>query len=216
MKKTLLAGCVLALCSSAAMAANDWHFAAGSDLWHAQGSGDINSVNPSYDNNYNWSGYALLEHGILVLPNIKFELANLDTSGGSFNNDLLTYNMDFYYRVFNNDLFNIDLGAAGRRYDGEFRYHGTDRSYTKDSVLAYAAAELRIPSTSLSVFGDAHASSWGSDKTNDYRFGAAYKLPTMPLKVHAGWREVNLDLNHAGVDANQNIDGWFVGGEMSF
>ena len=41
MKKTLIAGCVLALFSQAAMAADDWRIAAGTDVWNAQGSGQI-------------------------------------------------------------------------------------------------------------------------------------------------------------------------------
>ena len=70
MKKTLIAGTVMALLSHGAMAANDWRFAAGADLWNAQGSGQVSSVGAdgSYDENYNWSGYLQLEHGILLLP----------------------------------------------------------------------------------------------------------------------------------------------------
>jgi len=73
MKKTLIAGTVMALLSHGAMAANDWRFAAGADLWNAQGSGQVSSVGAdgSYDENYNWSGYLQLEHGILLLPNAK-------------------------------------------------------------------------------------------------------------------------------------------------
>ena len=44
MKKTLIAGTVMALLSHGAMAANDWRFAAGADLWNAQGSGQVSSV----------------------------------------------------------------------------------------------------------------------------------------------------------------------------
>ena len=85
MKKTLIAGCVLALFSHAATAADDWRFAAGADLWNAQGSGQVSGVSAgSYDENYNWSGYLQLEHGILLLPNAKFEMSDFSSSGGAF------------------------------------------------------------------------------------------------------------------------------------
>ena len=141
MKKTLIAGTVMALLSHGAMAANDWRFAAGADLWNAQGSGQVSSVGAdgSYDENYNWSGYLQLEHGILLLPNAKFEMSDFSSSGGSFNNDLLAYDLSLYYRLFNNDLFQIDLGLTGRRYDGDFNTQ--HYSYDKDVLMAYTGVK---------------------------------------------------------------------------
>ena len=76
MKKTLIAGTVMALLSHGAMAANDWRFAAGADLWNAQGSGQVSSVGAdgSYDENYNWSGYLQLEHGRADLRDVEQQL----------------------------------------------------------------------------------------------------------------------------------------------
>ena len=152
MKKTLIAGCVLALFSQAAMAADDWRIAAGTDVWNAQGSGQINGVgaNGSYDENYNWSGYLQLEHGIILLPNAKFEMSDFGTSGGALNNDLMAYDLSLYYRLFNNDLFQIDLGLTGRRYDGDFNTQ--HYSYDKDVLMAYTGAEVRIPGTGFAAF----------------------------------------------------------------
>ena len=57
MKKTLIAGFVLALCSQSAMAADDWRFAAGADVWASQGSGQAYGKSANhYDDNYNWNG----------------------------------------------------------------------------------------------------------------------------------------------------------------
>lgn len=85
MKKTLIAGTLIALFSHAAMAADDWRFAAGADMWNSQGGGQVSGVGAdgSYDDNYNWSGYLQLEHGIFLLPNAKFEMSDFSTSGVS-------------------------------------------------------------------------------------------------------------------------------------
>ncbi|MEN9533021.1 MAG: hypothetical protein RIQ83_2245 [Pseudomonadota bacterium] len=209
MKKTLIAGCVLALFSQAAMAADDWRIAAGIDVWNAQGSGQINGVgaNGSYDENYNWSGYLQLEHGIILLPNAKFEMSDFGTSGGALNNDLMAYDLSLYYRLFNNDLFQIDLGLTGRRYDGDFNTQ--HYSYDKDVLMAYTGAEVRIPGTGFAAFGDARV----QDADNyDYRLGGSYKFASAPLKVQAGWREASMDFDRV----DQRIDGWFMGCEFTF
>ena len=141
MKKTLIAGFVLALCSQSAMAADDWRFAAGADVWAAKGSGQAygTSADGSYDDSYNWNGYLQLEHGIIFLPNAKFEVSDFSTSGGNFKNDLTAYDLSLYYRLFNNDLFKIDLGMTGRHYDGEQVYFGR-KGYDEDTLMAYAGS----------------------------------------------------------------------------
>ncbi|MGN5150435.1 TIGR04219 family outer membrane beta-barrel protein [Aeromonas enteropelogenes] len=210
MKKTLIAGAVLALCSQAAMAADDWRFAAGTDVWSAQGSGQAygRSADGGYDDNYNWSGYLQLEHGIILLPNAKFEISDLSSSGGNFKNDLTAYDLSLYYRLFNNDLFQIDLGLTGRHYDGEQMYFSR-KGYDEDMLMAYAGSEVRIPGTGVSFFGDVRS----KDADNlDYRLGGAYKFSSVPVKLRAGWREAKVDFD--GVD--QRIDGWFMGGEFTF
>ena len=209
MKKTLIAGTLIALFSHAAMAADDWRFAAGADMWNSQGGGQVSGVGAdgSYDDNYNWSGYLQLEHGIFLLPNAKFEMSDFSTSGGSFSNDLLAYDLSLYYRLFNNDLFQIDLGLTGRRYDGDFNTQ--HYSYDKDVLMAYTGGEVRIPGTGFAAFGDLRV----QDADNyDYRLGGSYKFSTVPLKIRAGWREAEMDFDRV----DQTIDGWFIGGEFTF
>ncbi|MFR9719115.1 TIGR04219 family outer membrane beta-barrel protein [Aeromonas diversa] len=207
MNKSLIAASLLALMSSSAMAANDWRFAAGADVWNAQGSGQISGNGASYDSNYNWNGYLQLEHGIILLPNAKFEMTDMSSSGGAFNNDLLAYDLSLYYRLFNNDLFKIDLGLTGRRYDGDF--NTLHYAYDEDMLMAYGATEMKVPGTGLSAFADARV----RDADNfDYRLGGAYKFSSAPVKVRAGWREAQIDFDRV----DQNLDGWFVGAEFTF
>lgn len=206
MKKTLIAGCVLALCSTSAMA-DTWRFAAGTDLWRAQGDGHVQRQSADYDHNYNWSGYLQLEHGIILLPNAKFEVTDLSTSGGAFDNELTAYDLSLYYRLFNNPLFQIDLGLTGRRYDGDF--NTTHSSYSDEVLMAYAGTEVRLPGTGASLFGDARVHD--SDHY-DYRLGGAYQFSSVPVKVRAGWRDAQVDVKKV----DQGVDGWFVGAEFSF
>lgn len=67
----------------------------------------------------------------------------------------MAYDLSLYYRLFNNDLFQIDLGLTGRRYDGDFNTQ--HYSYDKDVLMAYTGAEVRIPGTGFAAFGDARA-----------------------------------------------------------
>ena len=175
----------------------------------AKGSGQAygTSADGSYDDNYNWSGYLQLEHGIFLLPNAKFEMSDFSTSGGSFSNDLLAYDLSLYYRLMNNDLFQLDLGLTGRRYDGDFNTQ--HYSYDKDVLMAYTGGEVRIPGTGFAAFGDLRV----QDADNyDYRLGGSYKFSTVPLKIRAGWREAEMDFDRV----DQTIDGWFIGGEFTF
>ena len=125
MKKTLIAGFVLALCSQSAMAADDWRFAAGADVWAAQGQ---------------WSGlWPPVLMAAMTTATTGTAICNWNTASSScrtpslkspisappavtFKNDLTAYDLSLYYRLFNNDLFKIDLGMTGRHYDGEQVY----------------------------------------------------------------------------------------------
>ena len=209
MKKTLIAASLLALFSQAAMAADDWRFAAGVDSWNSQGSGSIHGVdaNGSYDDQYNWTGYLQVEHDIFLLPNAKFEITDFSTSGGSFNNDLEAYDLTLYYRLLNNDLFKIDLGLTGRQYDGKF--HTLNESYDEGELMAYTGAEVMLPGTGFSFFGDARIE---NGDHYDYRLGAAYQFSSIPVQIRAGWRDAAID----SAEMDQGIEGWFIGGAFRF
>ena len=209
MKKTLIAASLLALFSQAAMAADDWRFAAGVDSWNSQGSGSIHGVdaNGSYDDQYNWTGYLQVEHDIFLLPNAKFEITDFSTSGGSFNNDLEAYDLTLYYRLLNNDLFKIDLGLTGRQYDGKF--HTLNESYDEGELMAYTGAEVMLPGTGFSFFGDARIE---NGDHYDYRLGATYQFSSIPVQIRAGWRDAAIDI----ADMDQGIEGWFIGGAFRF
>lgn len=209
MKKTLIAGALLALCSQGAMAADDWRFSAGADIWAAEGSGQVyNRIADGYDDDYNWNGYLQLEHGIILVPNAKFEVSDFSTSGGNFKNEMTVYDLSLYYRLFNNNLFKIDVGLTGRRYDGELVT--LNRSgYDEDTLMAFAGTEVYLPNTGLAAFGDLRV----RDADNyDYRLGASYKFSSLPVKVRAGWRDASVDFS----PVDQHINGWFVGGEFTF
>ncbi|MGL5030815.1 MAG: TIGR04219 family outer membrane beta-barrel protein [Aeromonas sp.] len=214
MKKTLIAGAVLVLCSQGAMAATDWNLTAGTDVWASKGTSesyndDWNNWNDDADNNYNWNGYLQLEHGIIFLPNAKFEVSDLSSEGDRFNKNLTAYDMSLYYRLFNNDLFKIDLGLTGRHYDGDWSLGNWGGSYSENNLMGYVGTEATIPGTGIGAFGDVRV----RDEDNyDYRLGASYKFSAVPVKLRAGWREVKVDYTNI----HQSIDGWFMGAAFTF
>ena len=207
--KALMTGAMLALFSTTIVAADDWRFVAGADVWNSQGSGRVHNIGADgeYDDQNNWTGYLQVENGIWLLPNARLEMTDFSTSGGSFDNDLQAYDLTLYYRLLNSDTFNIDLGLTGRQYDGEF--HTLRGSYDEGELLAFTAAEILLPGTGISFFGDARIE---NGDHYDYRLGAAYQFSSVPFKVRAGWRDAAIDI----ADIDQNIEGWFVGGEFNF
>ncbi|MGL5948219.1 MAG: TIGR04219 family outer membrane beta-barrel protein [Aeromonas sp.] len=213
MKKLVLACALGAALSQPVLAADDWRFALGLDAWQPQTSGSVARYSPNYrqdyDEDYQWHGFVQIEHGIWLLPNAKLALTDVGSSGGAFENELTALDFTLYYRLFNNDLFQVDAGVTARQFDGDFNLSATEFSYSKDLLLGYTAAQVHLPGTGLGAFGDLQ----GLDEGNyDIRLGVQYKLPMAPLTVRGGWREFAMDFKRV----DQTLEGWFVGAALSF
>ncbi|PSJ46312.1 hypothetical protein C7H85_06645 [Zobellella endophytica] len=217
MNKNLLLSSVSLLLAATPALADDWGITAGADYWNTDTHGRVHGQGASqpghYDDNHRLTGHLRLEHSIPLLPNVALEVADLGSSGRFFDNDLDTVDTTFYYQVFDNGLFGIDLGANLRHYDGDIN----GRGYDGTKLMAYAAADAQVVGSGLSFFGDVRAADWDDDSSYDYRLGARYALSGLPVNLRAGWRESVLDLHRLdGVRVDQTIDGFFAGAEVQF
>ena len=208
-KATLGLCCALALAASAQ--ASDLSLAVGSDYWNPTPTGSVNGYAPQYDDTSLWTFWADFRHGVPLLPNANLQRTSYDSNGGGLSNDLTAWDLALYYRLFDNDLFGIGGGLDLRQLDGDIYGH----SYSEVSPLGYLQAEVKIPGTTVSTFGDARFSQWDGEHTHDYRVGMAVEfVPNFNLR--GGYRNVRLEANVDGVELAQRMDGWFAGAEYRF
>ncbi|ABM05117.1 hypothetical protein Ping_3433 [Psychromonas ingrahamii 37] len=135
----------------------------------------------------NLSGYLAIEHFIPLLPNAKIKYSDLSTkkSTDSSSTDGSTRNAILYYQLFDNGLFQFDLGLAYTRVEADFQ------NLTSDLAQAYGAAKLFVPGTGIHAFTEVINGSLTDDKATDAQFGLAYTFnpdSIVDIAVRAGYR----------------------------
>lgn len=221
---------------------------AGIDGWSMDSEGNFGSSAAelqdfNLDNETTPVIFVALEHPIPVIPNIRIRTNDLTTSGtatiGSFNYGGQTFsgdvNVDFdiqntdftlYYEILDNDTASLDIGLTGKYVDGEISVEQTDlsvkatESFKGVIPMLYAAAQIGVPATGLSFFGELHGLSIQDHTLLDYQIGAAYEFidnPAVDMAVRAGYREFSLELD--GLDdiyTDWSFKGPFVGLQLHF
>ncbi|NRD72737.1 TIGR04219 family outer membrane beta-barrel protein [Shewanella sp. VB17] len=244
MKKTILACALLgSLAFSSAHAESLMVFKVGGDYWKADTSGTFaENGQAQQDVNYSSSSqgsiWVSFEHPIPLVPNVKIRENRLDSDGsGSFNGDFNGHafsgdvnvntdlsNTDFvlYYELLNNDLVELDLGAAYKRMSGSFRVadagHPEQKDLDSGITMAYADAQVGVPGLGLYGFAEVML---GIDESSvyDYTVGLGWQFDgdALDTKVRVGYREFNFDVNDFdGVSTNSQFKGFFAGVELVF
>ncbi|WP_372880669.1 TIGR04219 family outer membrane beta-barrel protein [Psychromonas sp.] len=159
----------------------------------------------------NLSGYLAFEHFIPMLPNAKLKYSDLssETEAGSTKIDSSASNAILYYQLFNNDLFEVDLGLAYTHLDSDFQ------NLSSDLAQAYAAAKFFVPATGINAFAEIISGSLNSDKANDIELGVAYTFnpdAIINIAVRAGYRFQDAEINNL----DQENKGLFAGMEIHF
>jgi len=164
----------------------------------------------SFEDSDNFSGYIAFEHFIPLIPNAKLKYSDLDTELTANNNTLSSSltSAIAYYELFDNGLFEFDLGLAYSRVDPIL---GSDA----DLIQGYAAAKAYVPGMNMYGFAEVVAGSITSDESTDIEFGLAYTLnpdSLLPsLTVRAGYR-----YQETVVKYTQENKGLFAGIEAHF
>lgn len=220
MKKHLTAGLLLAAVSQPVLA-DDWGIFAGLDLTKPDVDGHLNSDSLSLKNDWRLNGYVAIEHGIIMLPNLKLSFADFDTKGSSSTSDvtlnLNSFDATLYYQVFDNGLFEIDLGASLKFIDGDL-HTVSNKGLSSTIPLLYGAAKFHVPNTGISVFSELSGAAVTDDKASDALVGVGYTLNAdsmLPITLRGGYRYQDIKLKD-GAKLKSDYSGVFVGLEVNF
>ena len=98
-----------------------------------------------FEDTNNFSGYVALEHFIPLIPNAKIKYADLSSEYSADATEIKSSatNAILYYELFDNGLFEFDLGLA---------YTGVETDYNDlntDLGQAYGAAKVHIPGVGM-------------------------------------------------------------------
>ena len=175
-----------------------------------RGSGQVSSVGAdgSYDENYNWSGYLQLEHGILLLPNAS-SMSPTSAAAAAASTTILLKRPEPLLSPCSTTIWlpEIDLGLTGRRYDGDFNTQ--HYSYDKGCADVPPAPKLRILGTALlpSVMPACRMPT--TTTTVWAALQVLFRAAQDPRRL--AWRP-----RWTSIVSIRPSTGWFIGGEFTF
>jgi outer membrane protein len=223
--------------------ANYWHYDIdGTVRFKTRDSSNNIDVNSDlgYDNDNLTFLYAILEHPLPFLPNLKLSRTDIDTSANgrlsktvvfgdttfpanedvSSKLDLKMTDITLYYRVLDN-IANIDLGLNAMYLDSDGRItgavSGTQRADISGWVpKAYVGVGVDLPLTGLSLGADGSAVKYKSSHFYDYTLRVSYTTPWY-VGIDAGYRKIKLDLDDFDDSfSDLSFDGFYAGGYLHF
>ncbi len=240
----LLAG--LTCCLSTGAFADTLGFEVGGYSWQQQFSGEVASGSLGtlvdieddlgFDDETNTVFYALLEHPIPIIPNIKVQQTDLDLSAsgtasvdidfggiditvdGDVDSKIDLSHTDFtlYYELLDNWV-SLDIGLTARLIqDGLIEITevstGDTESFEADGVLPllYVAAKFDLPLSGLYVAADVNGLGANDDSIIDYRARIGYESG-IGLGIEAGFRSFEIDYDDDDDTADLTIDGNYIG-----
>ena len=211
MKKQICAAVVAGVISMPTMA-DFLGVYAGVDYRTTTTSHTENGYSGEFEDTDNFSGYVTFEHFIPLIPNIKIKFADLSSEqrADATEIDSSATSAVFYYELFDNGLFETDLGLA-------YTYLETDyNSLNSEIAQAYAAAKMHIPGAGMHAFAEVIAGSVTDDDASDAEIGLAYTFNPDSLllnyAVRAGYRYQDASIDNF----KQQMKGPFAGLELHF
>jgi outer membrane protein len=196
---------------------------------------DLNVDSPSQT-----SMVLILEHPIDVLPNVRYEGLNLDSSGRSssdfeFNGEAFssgnqvtsTFDLDqddivLYYELIDNRM-NLDIGVDLKYIDGEVSLNGsteTSVDVNETIPLLYLSARYDLPYNGFYVGADINADivnlGISDSSAQDSTIMMGYESRN-GLGVEGGYKHFSLDLDDVNdIASDIEYDGIFLNGYYNF
>ena len=228
---------------AAAAQADDLKFEVGAYRWqtdyegHVQSGGDSIDLNDDlgFDDDDADTLYAVLEHPIPILPNLRLQYTQIDTDasgqtseGFEFDGtvfpadvpvqsslDLTHTDATLYYQLLDNAV-HLDVGLTLRYIDGSVDIRSSGESATEDLEvvlpLLYAAGRVDLP-LGFYVGADLNGLGAGGQGMFDYRVNAGWVSPVL-LGVEVGMRRFDIDYDDDDDEADVTLDG--VYGAVTF
>lgn len=204
-------------------------FYVGADGWRTSADGGVANNNQiqgfTFSDKTQTSYYVALEHPLPVIPNIRLQhndlessgLTTLDTdfsfagatfaAGTQLQNQTELTNTDYvlYYEILDNDLVSLDLGINGKYINGtvavaETGANGMAAAQRASQLIpmVYASAIVGLPLTGLDVFTQGSYVSLDGNRVYDVQAGVAYAVLdnlAVNMRLKLGYRAVNLRLD---------------------
>jgi outer membrane protein len=215
----------------------------GAYSWKADYSGDINDTDADQtadledelglSDESNNVFYVAIEHPVPILPNVRVQHTELDSSStGRLTNDFTFDDVDFaaseaiqtdldfthtdltlYYEVLDNWV-NLDLGLTARVFDGEIRIEGVGEVAQVDIdatiPMLYVATQFDLPLTGLSVGVSGNGIGYSGSTLLDANGYVQYEFP-FGLGLRGGYRTFTLDLEDVDdIDSDLTLDGYYA------
>lgn len=234
MKKILLSLLTSSLLTTAVYA-DTIGVEAGVAYWNSSLSGNIayNKQNVELDkdlgldsdtkSNYFW---AIIEHPLPIIPNIKIEQTNFSTEGNTSSNinfygtnytsnektELVLDQTDFklYYELLDNWV-NIDAGFNFKKLDGHLKVGNDIESIDAIIPMLYLKGKFDLPFSGFSIEADLNYASYSGSKVFDFKAGALYET-SIGFGATLGYKKQKLVLDDIDkFDADMTIDGLYLG-----
>ena len=199
---------------------------------------DLNS-DLGYSDKSSTSLSVSFEHPVPLIPNVKYQGYDLNSSSSSTLTSQLTFDGNtynattdinstldlshndivLYYELLDNWI-NIDVGLDLKKFDGKVSISdsNTTSSITVDETipLLYLAARVDLPFTGLYVSANIQQLSIGDNSVEDTTLLIGYES-SMGLGIEGGFKTFTLELNDASnLNTNLQYDGLFLNGYYHF
>lgn len=202
---------------------------AGAQGWNMESQGGFSNDGSNLDFNFKdktkTNFYVALEHPIPLVPNIKLQRTNMDTSGNVLLNSTFEFGGEIfsaatpvltdvkltstdtilYYELFDNDLLSFDVGVNAKYLDGElFVVDKEDPSNTGREEFSgivpmlYSRVAFGIPTTGFGAFFEGSYLSFDDQQLTDYQAAITYSLMenlAIDVTLQLGYRSVKLELD---------------------
>ncbi|MBU1928181.1 TIGR04219 family outer membrane beta-barrel protein [bacterium] len=206
----------------------------------ANGSDVVNEKEEN--NNYIWM---LIKHPIPVLPNLRLEYVNIDSTGiasGTFEDftasdsktslKMTQFDVIPYYNILDNAAWitldlGLDLKVVSLDYKAQDVTMGlsVNQNYSDTQTiiipLAYMRARVEIPKTNIGLEADVKYVTYDGSTVSDIRAKVDYTLgfiPTIQPALEVGYRVQKIDISSSDVKSAMNVDfsGMYVGVMLRF
>ncbi|HFD79452.1 MAG TPA: TIGR04219 family outer membrane beta-barrel protein [Gammaproteobacteria bacterium] len=220
-----------------------WNYdISGSVRYRSSNSSDDIDVNRDlgYDDDQLVYLYAVLEHPLPFLPNIRVSRTRTDVDANGRLSRTVVYgdvtfvanedvsskvrldqtDITLYYRLLDK-VVSLDLGINAKYLDSKGRISGSLSGSESADVsgwapMLYAGTGVDLPLTGLSLGADGSAVKYRGSTLYDYSVHASYTTP-WHLGIDAGYRAVKLDLDDFNNSyADIELDGPYVGAYLHF
>ena len=185
----------LFMAASFAASADTIGFVVGAGSWSQDASGDLTSGSVTNSQPFTKGDsasmvWAVIEHPIPVLPNVRFATTPVDSSNDSGDSLKMDQtDLTLYYEILDNWV-NLDLGLTGRKIDGTIKTSGSSDDFNATIPMVYARAQFDVPITGLSI--GALVNTIGVFK--DVSFYVSYET-AIGLGLELGQRKQTIDLD---------------------